>query len=212
LSSGSSTDTMAALKAASYKNTATIWHRHIGGTERLATGWLSTILVPDPGGATPAFKEVSGVTVNTMSTTGMNTVLSKNGSVYVNDAGLNMTFEGKSAQGQFIDTTRGLHWLEARIKEALIQLFASSQVVPFTDAGVEAVKNAIRGVLGQGVTNGFLSEDVTPVVTAPSARSVSSTNRANRRLPDVRFTAALAGAIHGLENAGGPGINGVIQV
>ncbi|HVJ89404.1 MAG TPA: DUF3383 family protein, partial [Labilithrix sp.] len=46
LSSGSSTDTMAALKAASYKNTATIWHRHIGGTERLATGWLSTILVP----------------------------------------------------------------------------------------------------------------------------------------------------------------------
>lgn len=198
----STTDVMSALKAASYKNTAAVYHRSIGGRERLNTGWFSVQLVPEPGGATPAFKEVSGVTVDSLNTTAMNAILAKNGSVYVSANGLNITFEGKTGSGQFLDTTRGMHWLHARIQERIIQLFASSQIVPFTDAGIQTVVTNIRAVLGQGVTNGFLSPDEPPTVTAPLARSVAPADRVNRRLPDLKFDAVLAGAIHGVRIRG----------
>lgn len=199
---GSTTDTMAAVKAADYKNTTVVYHRDIGGLERLNTGWMSVQLVPEPGSATPAFKAVSGVKVDKLGTTAMNAILAKNGSVYVSESNINITFEGKTGSGQFLDTTRGLFWLYARTQERILQLFASSAIVPFTDGGIQTVVTNVEAVWGQGVTNGFLSPDEPVTVTAPRARSVASADRVNRRLPDLKVEAALGGAIHGVRIRG----------
>ena len=202
LDPASTTDVMSAIKAAAYKNTGVVYHRKIGGLERLNTGWMGKQLVPEPGAATAAFKEVAGVTVDKLGTTAMNAVLAKNGSVYVNDSGLNITFEGKTGSGQFIDTTRGLHWLYARIQERIMQLLASSEIVPFTDGGIQTIVTNVKAVLDQGVTNGFLSPDEPTTVTAPRARNVAPADRVNRRLPDLDFDGALGGAIHGAKLRG----------
>ena len=44
------------------------------------------------------------------------------------------------------------------------------------------------------------------IITAPDVSEVSSQNKIDRILPDVNFTATLAGAIHVVQ------VNGVIQV
>lgn len=200
LDGAATTDTMSALKALTYANSPCVYHRAIGGSERLNAGWLARILVPDPGAATPAWKAITGVTPDVLNTTQMNAVLAKNGSFYVTELGLNITFEGKTPSGSFIDTTRGFHWLAARIQSALVQLFASADIVPFTDSGREMVLTAIRGVVDLAVSNGFLSGDTPPVVSAPSVASVASADRLNRRLPNITITGNLSGAIHGLKN------------
>ena len=50
--------------------------------------------------------------------------------------------------------------------------------------------------LALGVANDFLSNDPAPLVTVPKAADVPPTDKANRILRDVKFTATLAGAIH----------------
>lgn len=198
LDGASTTDVASALQAATYKNCAVLYHRLIAGSEYAGAAWLSRILSADPGSATPAWKSLSGVSVDTLQTAQSNAILAKNASAYVSEMGVNFTFEGKTPSGQFLDTTRAGHWLYARMQERLVQLFASADIVPFTDSGIQLVVTAMKSILDLATTNGILSPDVPYTVSYPKAASVSVANRANRRLPDIKIAAQLAGAIHGV--------------
>ena len=51
-------------------------------------------------------------------------------------------------------------------------------------------------MLRQGVLNGGINGDEDKTVNAPLASDVDSNDRASRLLPDITFSATLAGAIH----------------
>ena len=61
------------------------------------------------------------------------------------------------------------------------------------------VKAVIKAVLSDGIRAGGLASDPAPEVTAPAVKDVDPVTKAGRILPDVKFTATLAGAIHQLE-------------
>ena len=82
----------------------------------------------------------------------------------------------------------------------------SNDKVPFTDPGIAQVEGAVRGVLNQSVGQGILSEDPEFTVTVPKAADVSTVDKSNRLLPDVKFTGTLAGAIHEVD------IDGTVSV
>jgi hypothetical protein len=98
--------------------------------------------------------------------------------------------------------TRFVDWLQARLRERLIGLLANNAKVPFTDAGIALVVAEIRAQLQQGVAVGGLAESPAFTISAPLASDVSSVDRAARTLPDVTFSARLAGAIHAIELTG----------
>lgn len=191
------TDVMSLLEAASY-GYSTCWFYPAIGT---ATGWLAAALLGnrlpvDPGSDTWAFKTLAGITVLPPTTTQRSGVLSKNGNVYERKNGVAVTFPGKTAIGEWVDVTRGLDWLRARIQEALFALQTANGKIPFTDEGIRLVCAAVYGVLSAGVDARLFAADPKPTVTAPRASAVSSANRSARTLPSVTFTAQLAGAIH----------------
>jgi hypothetical protein len=64
------------------------------------------------------------------------------------------------------------------------------------------IKSVLFAVLKDGIRAGGLSSDPAPEVTAPAVADVDSITKAGRILPDVKFTATLAGAIHNLEISG----------
>lgn len=200
------TDTLSALKSAEYARTGGIYHRAIGGTEWLAAGWLAKQLAEPPGSATPAFKSVAGVSTDKLSTAQANAILAKNGSYYQAVGGLAITYEGKSGSGEFLDTTRFVDWQFFDMQDAVFGLFANAKKVPFTNTGVAMVTSVVGASLLRGVAAGGLSNDPSPVVSAPKVADVSAQNRINRRLPDVKFEATLAGGIHATT------IRGVIAV
>ena len=83
--------------------------------------------------------------------------------------------------------------------------------LPYTDAGIEVIGQAIRQALDLGVRRGGiapveLDEDNKEVrnyvITLPKASSVSDNNKAQRILQDVKFSARLAGAINVTEIKG----------
>jgi hypothetical protein len=198
LDNSATDDVMSTLQASAYARTGVIYHRAIGGNEWLAVGWLAGQLTTTPGSATPAFKTVAGVKVDKLSSAGEASILKKNGSHYTLTGGFNITFEGKNASGFFQDNLRFIDWTYARMREAVIGKLANLAKIPFTDSGVDVLRMAIITVIGQGITNGGFASDPAPVVDAPKVADVDVANRINRIMPDIKWKANLAGAIHRL--------------
>jgi len=202
------TDIISFLKTQNYDRTIGIYHPNALGNvspEMIEVGWPAESFPYDPGSQTWAYKTLASVATYTLTSGQRTAVLGKDGNIYTLTAGVAITEEGKVVSGEYIDIIRGIDWLEARLREAVFTLLVTVRKIPFTDDGITLVENAVRGVLSEAATNGLLvAESI--VLTVPKAADVSTANKTNRILPDIKFTSILQGAIHKVE------INGIVSV
>lgn len=159
-------------------------------------GWMGKQLPTTPGSTTWKFKTLATILAQSYTAAEIANLDGKNANYYTPISGLNTTIEGKMGGGEFIDITRGIDWLEARIKEDVFRVLMVNPKVPFTDLGIQLIVNAIEGVLRQGVTNKLIAASPPFFVTAPRAADVNLNDKASRLLPDITFQATLAGAVH----------------
>lgn len=199
-SSGSTTDVAATLKGLNYENTFGKFHPNPETFPE--AGWLGKQLPTLPGESTWKFKTIAGIAVTSLTSTQSSVIDGKNFNTYESVGGVAITGEGVMASGEKIDVTRTIHWTSARVKEEVFGLMASSKKIPFTDGGVAAIKAKIQGVLNQGVANGAFASDPAPFVTVPKVANISAANKAARTLPDIKFQAVIAGAVHNVVIAG----------
>jgi len=201
-----SNDVMSDLQSFAYARTAIIYSqaRLLNWT---GAGWAGNRLPSDPGSSTWAFKTIASVQVDGNLTGGQTSVIeSKGGNVYRTIAGVNVTTFGITASGEYIDVTRFIDWLDARIKERIFGVLINNAKIPYTDVGVDLMRGQVLAQLNQGITAGGLAADPAPVVQAPKVADIDPADKANRILPDITFQATLAGAIHQLV------ISGVLSV
>jgi hypothetical protein len=188
------------LDALGYKRSAVIYTED--ADEYADAAWLGVCLPYDPGSETWKFKTLTGVTASALTATETSAAQAKHCNLYRTIGGVDITSEGYAASGRFIDQTRGIDWLHARLQERIFSRLANSAKIPFTDAGVAVIEGEVRAQLADGIAVGLLADDPAPTVTVPAVADVSTANRALRTLPDVNFTAQLAGAVHTIEIAG----------
>jgi hypothetical protein len=198
--SSSTTDVASDLQASNYARTALVYHAAFG--EHAAAAWAGIGLNLDPGSETWKFEQPAGVTVNTLTSAQKSKIEDKSANYLIEIAGNNVMIEGWTASGEFIDVTRFVDWMQSRIQEEVFGALINNKKIPFTNAGIALIKGKILGVLREGVRVGGLSDDPAPAVFAPDAADVSSVNKAARNLPDVSFTATLAGAVHSVTITG----------
>lgn len=180
------------LEAAGYNRTFLIYN--LDNFDFANAAWLGKQFPKDPGSSTWAFKSLSGVTVDALTDTQIAAIESNDANHYTNTKGLAMTLAGTMASGRYIDVQRGIDWLTVRMQERIIQLLANSDKVPFTASGITALENEVRGQLEEAVANNVITTGYT--VTPPAIEDVSTTDKANRVLNSLDFSATLAGAIH----------------
>jgi hypothetical protein len=195
--SGLTTDIATTLKNAALDRTAIIFNADIDPSP--AAAWLGKKLPSTPGSTTWKFSTLATVAVTDLATGGVTNCDNKNCNTYTTVGGINITAEGVLSSSEFIDVTRFIDWLTARLKEDVFEAMArisQNSKIPFTDAGIQGIVGVVEGRLRDGVANGGLSPDEDLIVTAPRAADVSSSDRASRVLPDIEFIATLAGAIH----------------
>ncbi len=191
---------MADLKTAGFVRTITMYHpkpHQYGGA-----GWAGQLLPLDPGSATWKFKTIAGLDVTVLTPTEQNNVLTENGNIYVAVAGISITCDGKSASGEFIDITRGIDWYAQRLQERIFAVLANALKVPFTNEGIAIIENEVHGQNAEAIDNGVFASAPAPTVSVPDALNVPFSDKATRTLPDVKFTATLAGAIHNVQISG----------
>lgn len=194
LDSGSTTDLAYILNAAGYERTAVLYSAT--NTTFPEAAWLGKQLPTDPGSTTWKFKTLAGVTFDALTETQSINARNKECNTYESIAGVSMTREGVMASGEFIDIIRGVDWLQATIQENIFARFVNLPKIPFTDGGIAIIESEVIAAITAGIDSGFIAADPQYVISVPLASEVSTANKTARFLPDVEFTAYLAGAIH----------------
>ncbi len=163
------------------------------------TRWVGAGAPQTPGSITWAFKTLLGLTPQTLTSTQRANLEADNINHYQTIAAVSITRPGKVTSGEFIDVRHGIDALEAAIKEDVFALLANSGKVPMTDAGLDLVGSTILAAMkrfeGTLDNPGLIAIDTSAVIM-PLVSSISTADRAARRLTGVRFSGTLAGAIH----------------
>lgn len=190
------TDVASDLVASSAARTFGIWRRKLGISTPAA--WLGRCLAVNPGKINWAFKTLVGESVDALSGSEESAVEAKRFSHYQRTGGINITYDGKTPKtGEFVDIVIGSDWLTARVKEAAFALLANNDIVPFTEAGIEAVKSTVFATLLLGASANFpILDPGSIVVNAPKLSETTATDRANRTLPNVTFSGRFQGAFN----------------
>lgn len=200
------TDVAASLKASNEFRSAVIFHNDPG--EFADAAWLGAKLWTDAGAEDWKFAQLASVSADLLSATHIANLNAKNANGFTLYGGLAVTFEGKTAGGEFIDVIRGRDWLESDMQAAVFTAMvnaAKSGKTPFTDAGIAAIEGQVRASLQRAEDRLFVEKGST-AVTAPKASEVATADRAARKLTGLRFSGRLAGAVHAVD------IKGVVTV
>lgn len=189
------TDTLATLHTAAFTRTFGSYH-HRPATF-MSAAWAGEVLPDDPGGDTWALKQLAGISMpSKLTATNRVNLRARNANWITTGFGKNITFQGTTFDGDFIDVTRGLDWLDDDMTKGIGGAMLAVRKVPFSDAGVAIIVNEAKASLDRAVRRGILRSDPKPVVTAPKVADIALSDRALRLLPDVVFTGQLEGAIH----------------
>ena len=216
LTSSSTTDIAYVMKSLGYNKTLV---QFSSSSAYAVCSLLGRAIVVDYNGNSTAitlmYKAEPGVIAETLNTTQMSALESKNCNVYVAyDNDTTIIEPGKVASGQFIDTITDVDWFVSDLQTTLFNaLYTSPTKIPQTDAGNHVLLTNIEQVCGQAVTNGTaapgqwnsagfgtLSQgDFLPkgfYVYAPPISSQSQADRAARISVPFQVALKLAGAIH----------------
>lgn len=150
----------------------------------------------DPGSETWKFATLAGVPTFSMTATHRGNITARNGNSYESVAGVNVTFDGKTGDGNFLDVKRGLDWLQDDMTKSVFGALAGASKIPYTNPGIAVIETQVRGSLKRATDRGILTADVPFVVTVPKLVDVATSDKTSRTLNNVKFTATLAGAIH----------------
>jgi hypothetical protein len=173
--------------------------------------WMGGRFPFQPGSYTWAFKTLGGVKADDLTPSQQTALENKRINTYTTIASVDVTLKGITAGGEFLDITQFIDWLKSEIQVRVFGRMANLPKIPFTDLGVDIIVNEVKGALSAGVRVGGLDpgdgKDIAaPDASAPAVADVDTIDRANRHLPDVKFSGRLAGAIHDLD------INGTLSV
>lgn len=165
----------------------------------------------DPGAETWAFKSMSLITAGEFSDTEVTAMDEACENYYVCIAKKNITQGGKVLGDEWIDVIRFRDWLKNQIQMNCFNVFVMNPKVPFTDPGIALLHNAVISALKAGQNVGGIAPDFydesdnkVPGYTAvaPLAASLGADQKKSRVLPNLTWSAYLAGAIHCVEVSG----------
>lgn len=193
IASGSA-DSASTLLAAGYDRTAIMYSADAANYPEGA--WMGGNLPKDPGSFTWAYKSLSGITVDTLTTAQQGYATAKNANIYIAKAGVSHTEFGTMASGEYIDVIHGVDFIQVRMQEEIFARLVNEEKIPYTNPGVAVIENIIRQVLTLATNQGILAADPAYTVTVPDVADVSTVDKGHRLLPDVSFEGTLAGAIH----------------
>lgn len=129
---------------------------------------------------------------------------------FVKKAGDNVTTEGKTCGGEYIDIIDSEDWVIQQIEYRTQKVLNQNDKVPYDNNGIAMLENVCVGVLKEAFDNGIIAvdDDGQPdYSTNYKPRSeTNGSDRVARKYVEGNFRFALAGAIHEAE------IHGVIDI
>ena len=203
------TDVGTRLKNLGYARTAP-WY-HANSAEYLDAGIEASCLARVPGSYTAKFKEVAGVTPDTLTATQRANLRAKNVNFYEPFADRAITAEGVVSVGEFIDIIHGIDKLQTTIQINVANSLLKNAKVPYTTSGLAVLASNVYAALLESTSDGLIADSRTladgtvesPAFTVrpPAIEDIPAADKAARAITashPIVFEGTLAGAIHAL--------------
>lgn len=189
-----STTLIAQLKAAANFRSFVVYH---SSTDLYypESALMGVVLTYTPGSYTANYKTLVGIPISTLTNTQINNVLDKNGNIYNEVGGVNIIRNGRYADNTYIDEIHFADWLKARSQESLYQLLVNSRKVPGSNEGINESINALSQVVQEGIDNNAIATDPAPVYDFKPWNELSTADKINRTLTDIKIIVYYTGAI-----------------
>lgn len=144
------------------------------------------------GSLTWANKVITGVKLSGYTIAEETELLEKNVNYLTEELGYTITQFGRTLSGSNIDITRSKDWLKNRIKEGLTYALVNAKKIPFTNKGLSRISSALDQIGVQAIQQDMLASYT---ISIPDVDDIPATDKANRVLKNVIFTAQLSGAV-----------------
>jgi len=168
--------------------------------------WVGKCAPTIPGSITWKFKTFTGQVPASLTTAQLDDLHAANVNAYIRRMGMNITSEGKTTSGVYIDVVRGTDWLRSNIAHRVQKLLTVSPKVPYDNPGIASVLSEIKASLQEGTANGLIARDADGngiwTVSAPDRADIDPAIVETRVLPDITFECTFSGAVHGVDVAG----------
>lgn len=165
-------------------------------------------------------KQLSGQQNSNLTQSEQSSILAANGNVIRELGGVDVTFEGKTMSGQYIDIINGRDYLKARLIEAFQSLKINNDKVPMTQSGLGMLEASLREVFRDCGRRGVIATVSDPeerkfsdmgdyqyILKMPATKKEIPTNdRANRIVSGISFKAIVGGGINKIEINGTMGV------
>lgn len=167
--------------------------------------WAAKCLNYHAGEETWAHKILAGIIPSELNSTDITALEAGKVSYFLTTAGKNITYGGMTLSGEWIDVIRFRDWQKNDMQVRVANLFVVNPKVPYTDKGIGLVENQMIASLKDGIRYGGIAPDeydeegnTIPgfVTNVPLSSSLTSSQKASRKLTGCTFAARIAGAIH----------------
>lgn len=176
-----------------------------------STKYADAALVGETSGRTAGsftykFKTLANVGAETFTDAEIEAIHKSGAFGYVTKAGDNITTEGISQSGKYIDITDSIDYVIQNIEYRTQKVFNNTAKVPYDNVGIALLESATTTALQEAGVNGIIAtlEDGSynySVSFAPRSATTEA-DRASREYKYGTFRFALAGAIHYCEVVG----------
>ncbi|TPG84961.1 DUF3383 family protein [Brevibacillus laterosporus] len=196
--SSSNLEDLAAIKAKKYTRTTMFYHTTTDNYPEAA--WLGACASADVGSITWKFKTLKGIDVLDISTTEMMAIHDLGANTYVTKAGDDVTSEGKTVSGEYIDIIHSRDYLVFSIQYAIQKLLNRAPKIRYDNTGIAQLEGEVRTILKRADLNGMIAHDENGLALFTtrfkSRAEVDPADREKREYNDGTFQFELAGAIH----------------
>lgn len=164
-----------------------------------------------PGSFTYKNQILKGIDPMTYSEAQLKAIHDANGVTFVKKSGDNVTSEGKTMSGEYIDIIDSKDWIVSQIVYRTQKLLNRVKKVPYDNTGIAMLEAECMTVLKEAASMGMIAFDTDTnqylySVNYSLREEQSDTDRVERRYVGGAFTFELAGAIHTVK------INGEISI
>ncbi|MDC0761694.1 DUF3383 family protein [Brevibacillus sp. AG] len=196
--SSSNLEDLAAIKAKKYTRTTMFYHTTTDNYPEAA--WLGACASADVGSITWKFKTLKGIDVLDISTTELMAIHGAGANTYVTKAGDDVTSEGKTVSGEYIDIIHARDYLVFSIQYAVQKLLNRSPKVRYDNTGIAQLEAEVRTILKRADLNGMIAhDDDGQALFSTRFKGRAETDpadREKRQYNEGSFRFELSGAIH----------------
>lgn len=149
---------------------------------------------------------LKGITPMVLKDADIEAAHAKNTIAFVTKAGDNVTSEGKTCSGEYVDIVDSKDYIIQNIEYRCQKVLNKSAKLPYDNNGIAALESEVLSVLVDAYNNGIIgvNDENQPdyTVTFATRNETTAADRTARKYNGGTFTFGLAGAIHNAEITG----------